>query len=373
MRMPVSKRSLDCKVAFSHCLGRTLLHVMLDIAHSATWVHYGWRHLFLATLNSSPLLVDSKDAFGRTALYIASEKGNDEVVAQLLKRNANLRTRTGLGVEPLHIAAASEHVSTCRLLLQAEHCDVNATDSVQGWTPLFYAVSHSNSLLIQLLLNQANVDVDHRDSKSLTPFHLAVQERKLGLMKFLGAHPAVDVNNRDNLGNSVLHCGTTSFLFIEGFKYLLHELSIFPNFRNSNHDTPLMLAVRKHHHEIVKLLAQDERVWLSARNSGGDTALTVALEWKTQQALLDAFVKRWGPDWNILVDKASKWVPIHVFGAAEVGIQISRQQWMDLEHLIWYFESNDICGWANVSPEHWRAAEIVGAPLMAHLMEGPWW
>ncbi|RYP58524.1 hypothetical protein DL770_010407 [Monosporascus sp. CRB-9-2] len=72
---------------------------------------------FIKALVSRGVSVDSKGAFGATALHFAALEKNDSLVKDLIGMGANLNTQTMSGQTALHIAAQNDDVATATLLL----------------------------------------------------------------------------------------------------------------------------------------------------------------------------------------------------------------------------------------------------------------
>jgi ankyrin repeat protein len=90
---------------------------------------------------------------GFTALHLAAFFGKPEAVKVLLDAgaSADAYTRNAFANQPLHAAAAGQHVEVCRLLLSAG-ADVNATQH-GGYTPLHEAAQHGDDEMVELFLS----------------------------------------------------------------------------------------------------------------------------------------------------------------------------------------------------------------------------
>lgn len=85
----------------------------------------GWRH--------------SKKEFGWTALHMAANAGNNQMAELLLANEAKANVKTNVGHTPLHMACIDGHKSMVELLI-TKGAEVNAiTDT--GHTPLKYAIA----------------------------------------------------------------------------------------------------------------------------------------------------------------------------------------------------------------------------------------
>ncbi|XP_059158977.1 ankyrin-3-like [Physella acuta] len=96
----------------------------------------------------------------------------DQFVVSL---GANVNKKRENGDTPLHISAGKGFTDICRLLL-AKGCDINALND-DGDTPLMAAVQPSGSIeLIHLLLEQDNVDIDHKNKNGVTALMKAFED-----------------------------------------------------------------------------------------------------------------------------------------------------------------------------------------------------
>lgn len=155
----------------------------------------------------------SNDAVAWTALHIAAEWGNSNVVTRLVHAGANSEARSFEGETPLHIAVLSNHIDSTNALLGAG-ADVNARNE-HGQTPLHIAsIEGSTSVMISLLQHGALVDA--RDENGCTPLHIGaffdengarfargVDDTQAAVVSLLLKHGA-DIGICDHEGNTVL-------------------------------------------------------------------------------------------------------------------------------------------------------------------------
>ncbi len=92
----------------------------------------------------------SRDGF--TPLQLACFFGHEDVARWLIEKGASVAavSRNGQGIQPLHAAAAGDHLGIARLLLAAG-ADANAPQS-NGFRPLDAARQNENAELAELLL-----------------------------------------------------------------------------------------------------------------------------------------------------------------------------------------------------------------------------
>lgn len=107
--------------------------------------------------------INAQNNYGNTALIIASKRGYNDIVAQLLNKEANPDIRTSSGESALIYAAAKNHADVCTTLLT-----YNAFAE-------FESASHAVALIVAAELNHQealtamlsakfDVDVDFQNS-----------------------------------------------------------------------------------------------------------------------------------------------------------------------------------------------------------------
>jgi hypothetical protein len=120
------------------------------------------------------------DSLGVTALHLAAETGDAETIRLLIEKGAEIDARDSLaGFTPLEDAAASNHLESVRLLL-SRGPDINVATNpprakleVGKLTPLMRAAVFGTPQMIEILL-QAGAKVNEKDVQGRTPLMLAV-------------------------------------------------------------------------------------------------------------------------------------------------------------------------------------------------------
>jgi len=115
-----------------------------------------------------------------TPLHVASEAGNEQVVAVLLEAGANVRVASEGGSTPLHFAAMSGSGETIEALVD-HGADVDAREFAWGQTPLMYAAARNRVEAVKVLLGRG---ADPTITTRVMEFaRLASQERAAGLVR----------------------------------------------------------------------------------------------------------------------------------------------------------------------------------------------
>jgi uncharacterized protein len=141
----------------------------LDVYEAAT---LGYADRLRSSLVDDPAQAMAFSTDGFTALHFAAFFGKAESARILLASGAvvNEYSRNGLGVQPLHSAAAGRHHEVCRVLVAAG-ADVNATQQA-GYTPLHEAAQHGDDELVELFVS-AGADLAARLDNGQTPAETA--------------------------------------------------------------------------------------------------------------------------------------------------------------------------------------------------------
>lgn len=118
-------------------------------------------------LQASTAEIDKVDAYGRTPISFAAERGDAQAVATLLRFGANPIIPRSSGSPPLKYAAVARDPACIRLLLEAG-VDVG-TKTKWGQTPLHFAAAQTKDSRHAKILIEAGADVNLRDSDFQTP------------------------------------------------------------------------------------------------------------------------------------------------------------------------------------------------------------
>ncbi|KAL3877486.1 hypothetical protein ACJMK2_035186 [Sinanodonta woodiana] len=158
----------DIKIVRSLIEAGSDLNLQCKQAHNMTTLHRAILHYYS---EAALLLIDSgcdiniRNDNDQTALYIACEKGNDEIVKRLLEHPKCSLKITRTSAIPLHAAVVSGHPRIVQMLVDAG-CDINLID-VEGLTPVQHATEEHNFHIAKLLLKY-NCDLNfHHHIKRL--------------------------------------------------------------------------------------------------------------------------------------------------------------------------------------------------------------
>ncbi len=113
---------------------------------------------------------DYADEKGNTALRIAAQNGNVELIKLLQSHGASLEPTTDQGDTPLHIAAQVGQLEAVRYLLK-EKVDVNCKTNV-GTTALIIASKHAHIEVVRILTDAENGHADLQSRPFATNSHI---------------------------------------------------------------------------------------------------------------------------------------------------------------------------------------------------------
>ena len=118
-----------------------------------------------------------------TAILTAAYSGDAHTIRQILETNPDIDVRDSVGGTALHLAVFKSSYEVIRLLL-AHGFDINAVDTLNGFTPLHYCVRFNNTGVARYLLAN-NADRNIKDKDNLTPLEKARKEAKRDMIILL--------------------------------------------------------------------------------------------------------------------------------------------------------------------------------------------
>ncbi|KAL3087955.1 hypothetical protein niasHT_022029 [Heterodera trifolii] len=181
-------------------------------------------------------------------LHFAAQKGNLELCQMLVAKGAevNQKTKDERAIVPLQMACGSGDLPIVKFFVERVGVDIESIDS-NGDTVLVYALL-GNKLEIGHFLITSGARTDRTNKFGISPMHICVTKGDLALCKFLVDNGA-NVNQKTSGGDQRL-C-------------LLH--------------VPKAICKLVSQRPSVKLLIEEGNADIEIANSGGDTALILAL------------------------------------------------------------------------------------------------
>ncbi len=151
------------------------------------------------TLLADGANVNSANVRGGTALMYAATRGDAETVAVLLSHGAKVNARAQNGWTAVTLASAKGYEAIIKKLLKAG-ADANVAD-IYGWTPLMRAVDGGRVGVVRILLQDKSVQVNARDDHGETALHHAAARGAFEITRLLIIHDA-DVRAKDSAGRT---------------------------------------------------------------------------------------------------------------------------------------------------------------------------
>jgi len=190
------------------------------------------------------------------------------------------------GWNDLHFAAASGDITTAKELLLTNPDLINVPGRL-GDTPLARAVRKGQVVMVEFLLsNGAEVDIE--DIYGVTPLSLAVSFCIVRMVNLMLPRCA-DVNKPSSkLGQTLLHCATSSVHYKNYFNGQKFALAIVDALLAKGADvnaalpsgyTPLHLVASDGNIVLLNKLLRDPRIDVRALNAKGETAEDLARRW----------------------------------------------------------------------------------------------
>uniref|UniRef100_A0A7N4V078 Ankyrin repeat domain 52 n=1 Tax=Sarcophilus harrisii TaxID=9305 RepID=A0A7N4V078_SARHA len=170
----------------------------------------------LKTLAETLVNLDVRDHKGRTALFLATERGSTECVEVLTAHGASALVKERKRKwTPLHAAAASGHTDSLHLLIDSgERADITDVMDAHGQTPLMLAIMNGHVDCVHLLLEKGST-ADAADRRGRTALHRGAVTGCEDCLAALLDHDAF-VLCRDFKGRTPIHlasaCGHTAVL-----------------------------------------------------------------------------------------------------------------------------------------------------------------
>lgn len=243
----------------------------------------------------------TQDRRGDTPLNIAALTGRVDVVRFLMERfgdaGGTKSSKPRAGSSPLHSAISTGQADVVRLLIRDMGIDKDTPGSM-GWTPLRFAVWCGQESMVRLLATEFGVDMEARDEVGFTPLMRAVSvsQGSLSLIKTMIEELGCNVHVRNPDGSTLLHEASRYPITINIPPYLVREHHIDVNARNNAGETPLHCAGLSGRHELMRSLLE-MGADPSARNSQGQTPLhTAARLLHFDRDVMEALIQEFGMD-----------------------------------------------------------------------------
>jgi len=181
-----------------------------------------------------------------TPLHIACREGHFQIVEFLLDNGAHINARNYIDNTPLHLACHNGYYSIVQLLVERGAL-LNIRNKF-NFTPLHFASQDGHYKLVKFLVEHG-ADVNLRDKKKWTPSHWVSKTIQLQIINLLVQHGG-KIKMDD-----VLKMPSPLYWASWNGEYRI-VLFLLENGVEVNHEekSTLEIAIKKGHHNIVKLL-----------------------------------------------------------------------------------------------------------------------
>lgn len=224
-------------------------------------------------LKENPLCVNDEDAAGRTPLFAAVIRRNQEMVKLLIEKGALVRVGDNSLRAPIHYAGFMNDSGMIKLLL--ENGAVIDTRAIGGATPLIHS-SLSNRFALSRFLIEQGADINIQCNALTTPLYFSVLNNNPEYLTYL-IEKGSDADVPDFLNRTPLHvavrdgyAGITETLIENGADFRYRG--------TSSNQTFLHLAAIRGRQEIADILLR-KGLDVNAQDAKGWTALDYALQY----------------------------------------------------------------------------------------------
>jgi ankyrin repeat protein/class 3 adenylate cyclase len=247
-------------------------------------------------LNTFNCPIDSVDTLQATPLLYAVAQNCTEAATFLLSKNANVNIKDVYNKFPVLVALKNKHYRMAELLATGTNIDIHQR-TTKGSTVLHIMALEGDLTAVKFLVEKCNASPLRRNNDEENvlftglPFvpvaeYLSQRFAADGLSKML-THETSEkrtifhetiINGNYNSLQMILKHAKINELSIKQIQQLL-------NSEDKYEDTPLLLAAKNGHKDMVKFLCMCEEVDLNAGDSEGNTALYYAMQLKDPEII----------------------------------------------------------------------------------------
>lgn len=213
---------------------------------------------------------------GETALYVAAECGQVDVVREMIKyyelADAEIKARNGF--DAFHIAAKEGDLEVLKILMEV-HPELSMTVDVSNTTALHTAATQGHIETVKFLLEVGTGLATIGRSNGKTALHSAARNGHLEVVKALLEKEPVITKRTDKKGQTALHMavkGQSSEIVDE----LIKSDPSTINMVDTKGNTALHIATRKGRNQIVRMLLGHNETDKRVVNRSGETAIDTA-------------------------------------------------------------------------------------------------
>ena len=230
---------------------------------------YGNLNLCMALVDEFNFDVNMSDKNGWSAHHHSARNGGVELITYFAGMVTNIKSKTKLGWNCLHIAAFYGHLKLCKELLDEYIFDVGQPDH-DGWTALHHSARIGSYELVNFFTDMGT-DIDSENKLRWNALHIAAKYGHFKLCKKLINKYNFDMLAADNDGWTVLHHSARkgSYELINFFVDMGSDIMC----RNNIGLNCLHVAARYGHLNLCKALVDQYNFSIHMSDKKGWTAL----------------------------------------------------------------------------------------------------
>ena len=236
--------------------GQTLLHTAMSQGHS---------HLACFIIQHYDILIDAKDNTDNSALTLAINKRQHDVIAAIVRGGGDVNIRGGDGILPATRAAFLKENQSLQFLLDNGALFEEVVDAF----PL-HTFAKLGDIKTVAYLVENNVSMDRVDLNKQTALHVAIQGAKWDVVEYL-LNKGASVAIADSSENTALHL-LCKYCRVAKLHECLLSRQANLNATNRESETPLHVCTTNNDLAAVKLLIV-RGVDCKVKDSNGRTAL----------------------------------------------------------------------------------------------------
>lgn len=241
------------KPSDENALGETALHLAAKSGHVKV----------LHTIRNSDWKLCSRRN-GLTALHVASNCGQTEFVAEMLRcrvpggirsERSSVDPKSDYGLTPLHLACRNGHEGVVRMLLNSAGVQVDSPSELNKTIPVHLAAQGGHLLVAGLLISRSTDGLTQADAHGRTALHFAAAHGHRDMVGLLIGQGA-QMNFQDDRGWTPVHHAAKQG-YLEVVK-LLVESGADPTMTCENGKVPICMAAAAGHKQVLSYLLRKD-------------------------------------------------------------------------------------------------------------------
>ncbi|CAC5415480.1 ANKRD50 [Mytilus coruscus] len=206
--------------------------------------------------------INETDAFGRTALFVASARGHLNVVKELLQNHkADVSLCDNKKRTPLYSACEEGYIDIARILIE-KGANILAKD-IHGCSSFLKACLYGHKKIAKILLEKSTdgrEEMRKRDNSGRTPIIAAAQNDQCNIISFL-LDEGANVNDADSKGITPLYVASLRNCSETVSKLLDHDADMFK--LDNDGCSALFVACRNGSFKAVEKLVTKDKAMIS--------------------------------------------------------------------------------------------------------------